>query len=161
MNLEQLTLTIVSFSTIVTPFINPQVYLEAVELYCLFLNKFPMVKQETSLEFVLSCDVLSDKNIIDEALKYVKAEIYAASVGHEVSILNHLVLKLPNYIKNIGLVKAFDIIKTYFQLKKIDKADANMSAFYEEMIRSDPHQGNFHEILLSFILIIKKIWTKW
>ena len=49
MTLEQLTMTIVSFSTIVTPFINPKVYLEAVELYCMFLNKFPLVKQETSL----------------------------------------------------------------------------------------------------------------
>lgn len=54
MGLEQLIFTIVSFSTIVTPEIHPKVYIEAVELYCLFLNTFPTVKTETSLDFVLS-----------------------------------------------------------------------------------------------------------
>jgi len=81
------------------------------------------VKQVTSLEFVLSNDVLCDKNIIDESLKYIKSDNYVKSTNQEVSILDHLILKLSSYMKYIGLVKTFSVINTYLGLKKIEKGD--------------------------------------
>lgn len=53
MRIEDLTETIVLFSTLISKQSHPSVYMESVELFCLFLNTFPEVKKDASLEFML------------------------------------------------------------------------------------------------------------
>jgi len=46
--------------------------LEGVELFCLFLNTFPAIKNEASLDFLLSPEVLEDAQLVDSTLAHVK-----------------------------------------------------------------------------------------
>lgn len=72
-SLEELTETIVTFSTLLSPSsIHPSVYLEGVELFCLFLNTFPAIKNEASLDFLLSPEVLQDAQLTDFTLAHVR-----------------------------------------------------------------------------------------
>ena len=54
---------------------SPTVYLQAADLYCLFLNSFPAVQAETSLDFLLSADILAENKynkLLDTALGMIK-----------------------------------------------------------------------------------------
>ncbi len=58
MKIEELTELIVMFATLISRQAHPLVYIESVELFCLFLNIFPEVKKEASLDFMLDASVL-------------------------------------------------------------------------------------------------------
>ena len=117
--LEQLTLGVVSFSTTISPHASPTVYLQAADLYCLFLNSFPAVQAETSLDFVLSAEVLAENNhnkLLDTALKLIKDGALLWGELEEVTILNGLLQNLPEYMGAVGLAKTTEVIKIYCQI---------------------------------------------
>lgn len=60
------------FSTLINKQSHPSVYIESIELFCLFLNTFPEVKKDVSLNFMLDESVYSDQKLADELVTYIK-----------------------------------------------------------------------------------------
>lgn len=61
---DQLTTTIIQFSTIMTEDTQPLVYLSIIDLYCMLLKKYIKDSEDISIQFIVNTTILSNQSFI-------------------------------------------------------------------------------------------------
>lgn len=155
---DQLTTTIIQFSTIMTYDTQPLVYLSIIDLYCMLLKKYIRDSEDISIQFIVSTTILSNQAFIEEALKHVKAN-ETEKENWEPSILNEMLKQLPDYMNAIGFRRTFEIISVYFEIRKpeTDDEDCNVKEFMGTMLGKSHESLTFLDFLLQFLIRMRKL----
>lgn len=72
MSVDQLTTSLIQFSTTLSEDTQPSLYIAAVDLFCLLLTRFLQDSEEIGVEFILNARVLSSLPFVEEALRHVR-----------------------------------------------------------------------------------------